>query len=292
MPRVDRKLQPSPDCKRRGHANDLAGDGFFPKTAPYLIRQPLERDSMRKMPFACLVAICIPALALPQACPSDLPSLLALGSGSCTVSGLGTLSNFRFSVSSTNGGAPWTATDSPLRVSPGFFLAVLGQPSAAGVGSASSTSTYNLASNLLPPTGNAITGASFSLNFSFGAAAPPMAGGTESLCLNGVFSGFPPTGCSGTTRTLTVPTFNPATQTPQNPAAITFSANSADVVVTGTGTGDLITLGGSQTFTITPIAAPTPTPTSNPSPTPALLLVLIVLGSAGLYLARPRSSRG
>lgn len=213
----------------------------------------------------CLVAACGPAFALPAACPSSVASLIALGAGSCTVSGLGTLSNFRFSVSSTNGGTPFNTTTSSLGLSPGFFLAVFGEP-AGGVGSATSTSTYNLAFNLVPPTGYTITGASFSFNYSFGSSAAPTLGGFESLCLNGVFTGFPPTSCSGTTQTLTVPTFNPATQTPQNPAAITFSANSADELVTGTGSGGLVTVGGGQLFTITPNATPTPTPTPGAEP--------------------------
>jgi len=237
---------------------------------------------MRKMRVLCLAAIRIPAFALPPACSQNTVSgLLAIGAGSCTVAGLGTLSNFRFSVSSANGASPWTASLSSVGVSPGFFTAVLGQATASGIGSAISTSTYNLAFNLVPPSGNTITGASFSFGYSFGALAASSLGGSETLCLNGVFTGFPPASCSGTTQTLTVPAFNPQTQNPQNPAAITFSATSADVLVTGTGSGDVITLGGSQLFTITPIVVSTPSPTPAP---PSLLLGLTGLGCIGLYM--------
>jgi hypothetical protein len=239
---------------------------------------------MRKMQVLCLATICIPAFALPPACPqTTLTSLVAIGAGSCTVAGLGTLSNFRFSVSSANGASPWTASLSSVGASPGFFTAVLGQPTASGIGSASSTSTYNLAFDLVPPSGNTITGASFSFGYSSSALATSTLGGSETLCLNGVFTGFPPTGCTGTTQTLTVPVFNPQTQSPLNPAAITFSATSADVLVTGTGSGDIITMGGGQIFTITP--TPTPTPTPSPTPAPAsLLLALTGLGFLSLYV--------
>jgi hypothetical protein len=236
---------------------------------------------VRALRFVLLAATCIPAFALPPTCPATLPSLLALGTGSCTVAGLGTLSNFRFSVSSTNGGSPWTAAVSSLGASPGFFTAVMGQPTASGIGSATSSSTFNLAFDLVPPSGNTITGASFSFGYSSGALATPTIGGSEILCLNGAFTGLPPTGCTGTMQTLTVPTFNPQSQSPQNPAAITFSATSADVFVTGTGTGDVITIGGGQLFTITPLATPPP-----PTPAPAsLLLALTGLGCGSLYLA-------
>jgi hypothetical protein len=244
--------------------------------------QFLRGDLVRKLRFVLLAATCIPAFALPQACPTTLPSLLALGAGSCTVAGLGTLSNFRFSVSSTNGGSPWTAALSSLGASPGFFTVVMGQPTASGVGSATSSSTYNLAFDLVPPSGNTITGANFSFGYSSGALATPAIGGSEILCLNGVFTAFPPTGCSGTMQTLTVPTFNPQTQNPQNPAAITFSATSADVFVTGTGTGDVISIGGGQLFTITPLVTPTPSPTPAPA---SLLLALTGMGCGTLYLA-------
>jgi hypothetical protein len=249
---------------------------------------------MRKILLVSLAATCIPAFALPQTCPSTLPSLLALGTGSCTVAGLGTLSNFRFSVSSTNGGSPWTAALSSIGASSGFFTAVMGQPAASGIGSAISTSTYNLAFNLVAPSGNTITGASFSFGYSSGALVTSTIGGSETLCPNGLFTGFPPTACSGTTQTLTVPTFNPQTQSPQNPAAITFSATSADVLVTGTGSGDVISFGGGQLFTITPIATPTPTPTPPPAATPAppsLLLALTGLGCVGVYLTWRKARR-
>jgi hypothetical protein len=248
---------------------------------------------MRKMQLLCLAAISIPAFAITPTCPSTLASLLAIGTGSCTVSGLGTLSNFRFSVSSTNGGSPWSTTVSALGASAGFFIATLGQPTASGVGSAISSSTYNLAFNLVPPSGNTITGASFSFGYSSGALATPTIGGAETLCLNGVFTAFPATGCTGTTQTLTVPTFNAQSQIPQNPAAITFSANSADVLVTGTGTGDALTMGGSQLFTITPNATPTPTPppAATPAP-PSLLLALTGLTCVGLFWAWRNQVRG
>jgi hypothetical protein len=59
---------------------------------------------MRKMRLLHLAAICIPAFAQPPACPTTVEGLIALGTGSCFVPGLGTLSNFRASFSGTNGG--------------------------------------------------------------------------------------------------------------------------------------------------------------------------------------------
>jgi uncharacterized protein (TIGR03437 family) len=199
----------------------------------------------------CLAALCAPVFAQPT-CPSSLAGMIALGTGSCTVSGLGTVSNFRFSTSTTNGGASWNTASSSSGLGPGYVILAFGTGSAAGVGPSDSTSTFNLAFNLVPPAGNTLTGASYSLGYSFGVSPAPSFSGAESLCLNGVFTGFPPTSCSGATQTLTVPLVQISNAAPQNPAPITFSASSADVFITGTGSGDLVSLGPNASFTLTP----------------------------------------
>ena len=139
----------------------------------------------------CLAALCAPVFAQPP-CPSSLAGMIALGTGSCTVSGLGTVSNFRFSTSTTNGGASWNTASSSSGLGPGYVILAFGTGSAAGVGPSDSTSTFNLAFNLVPPAGNTLTGASYSLGYSFGASPAPSFSGAESLCLNGVFTGFRP----------------------------------------------------------------------------------------------------
>ena len=202
----------------------------------------------------CLALICATALAEAQPCPSTFSGWVNVGTGSCAVPGLGTISNVRFSTSGANGGVVPTMAELSIFAGAAAvlgpeegFLFVPGSewiveslqlPGLVVVGPAGSTSTLNFAYKLTPEAGFTITGAGDIVGggfYGFQGEAGSV-GCSLSLCLNGNFTGFPPVSCSGTTVNVNAPTLNSFSGV--SPAAsATFSATSMDVFVSAVGSG-------------------------------------------------------
>ncbi|MGB7760838.1 MAG: hypothetical protein WBL61_13475 [Bryobacteraceae bacterium] len=215
----------------------------------------------------CLASIGTGALAQTQPCPPTFAGWVSVGTGSCAVPGMGTASNIRFSGTDTNGSpiptiAEMSIITGPMRILDVDYGAVpmpgtqgivefWALPSLETVGSG--TSTLNFAYKLTLDAGFTITGGSIIVpwgSYGVGGGAGSV-GGSLSLCLNGNFTGFPPTSCSGTTQNIVFPTANfPPFQTPPADSATFSSATSIDVFVSATGSGDVTSFWPQQGFTI------------------------------------------
>ncbi len=223
-----------------------------------------------------LLAIYAAPFAKAQPCPTGIYSTFDFfgAYGSCTLPfGLGTISNIRFIPSF----GPTHVIPGAITVSNSYpqllFSFGTGQPNPTDTG------TFSMAYTLTLPAGSTANFAGLGVNMvSLGTSLT----GVGSFCLNGVFTGLPPTSCSGTA--VNVTSFG----SPSGPTSGTVSfpaATSVDVFESVTAQPGIETLNPTfnefQGFTIN--ASPTPSPTPAPS---SLLLALAGLACVGLYLVR------
>ena len=188
----------------------------------------------------CVVSICAASLAEAQPCPATFAGWANIGTGSCAVPGLGTVSNVRFSGSATGGGPiptiPLMTIDAAATEIDQYFTLAPNQV-IGGI------STFNFGYKITPDAGLTITSASIFVGFLYlepgGSPVPGSVGGSMALCLNGSFTGFPPTSCSGTPLNVNAPTIDLPDTIQYQPGSATFSATSMDVIVTATGSGSV-----------------------------------------------------
>jgi uncharacterized protein (TIGR03437 family) len=199
----------------------------------------------------CLVSICLAALAEAQPCPATFAGWVNIGAGSCAIPGLGTISNVRFSGLASGGGPiptiPLMTIDAAATEIDQYFTLAPNQV-IGGI------STFNFGYKITPDAGLTITSASIFVGFLYlepgGSAVPGSVGGSLALCLNGSFTGFPPTSCSGTTLNVNAPTINLPDTIQYQPGSATFSATSMDVIVTATGSGSVGQVFPDERFTV------------------------------------------
>jgi uncharacterized protein (TIGR03437 family) len=201
----------------------------------------------------CLASICCTALAEAQPCPATFAGWVNIGTGSCAIPGLGTISNVRFSGLASGGPIPtipemliYTDTKS---ITEDFRL-----PNGTLIGQGN-TSTFTFGYKLTLDAGLTMTGASIFVGWVYvepgGAAVPGSVAGSLALCLNGDFTGVPPTSCSGTTVNVNAPTLNLPSTSQSSFGSATFSATtSMDVIVTATGAGSIAEFYPQETFTL------------------------------------------
>ena len=190
-----------------------------------------------------VLASCAVGLAQAQPCPATFAGWVGIGTGSCVVPGLGTISNVRFSISGAS------STQMSVYAGQAALSEGYGAPNAITLeldannygtgGTFGSTAGFSFACRFTPEPGVTTTGLSLLVGQgAYGSpAGPTSVAESVSVCLNGTFTGFPPTACSGTTQNIDVPAFDPWNSFP-NPAALTFSATSMDVYVSATGSGE------------------------------------------------------
>jgi hypothetical protein len=201
----------------------------------------------------CLASICCAALA-EAPCPATFAGWVNIGNGSCAIPGLGTISNVRFSGSATGGGPIPTIPEMTIDVEPASIFETFALPGQDVIGQGN-TSTFNFGYKLTLDAGLTITGANIFVGFVYvepgGAAVPGSVGGLMSLCLNGDFTGFPATSCSGAMLNVNAPTVNLALTEGGAGGSATFSAStSVDVITTATGSGSVAAVYPVETFTL------------------------------------------
>jgi len=201
----------------------------------------------------CLASICCTALA-EAPCPATFAGWVNIGNGSCAIPGLGTISNVRFSGSATGGGPIPTIPEMTIDVEPASIFETFALPGQDVIGQGN-TSTFNFGYKLTLDAGLTITGANIFVGFVYvepgGAAVPGSVGGLMSLCLNGDFTGFPATSCSGAMLNVNAPTVNLALTEGGAGGSATFSAStSVDVITTATGSGSVAAVYPVETFTL------------------------------------------
>jgi hypothetical protein len=211
--------------------------------------------------------------------PNNMNTYIALAAGSCSISNGGTISNIRYSATTT-GSAPIPSTSL-------MGVVGVGTSSLEGVGvivnlqppvDASSSVTINFAYTITAPSGLNLTQNNFNNSLDF-QSGPVTA--TESLCVGGTFTGFPPSACTGTLINRPGITSPPAGQSSNLNIG---PAKSVDVLVTLFFNPFTAYDQSFQDFVLNASSLPPP---ATPVP-PSLLLTLTGVAGAGLYETRRR----
>lgn len=110
----------------------------------------------------CLASICVAALAEAQPCPATFAGWVNIGTGSCVIPGLGTISNVRFSISGAS------STQMSIYAGQAALAEGYGAPDAITPeldannygkgGTFGSTAGFNLAYEFTPEPGVTVTG--------------------------------------------------------------------------------------------------------------------------------------
>jgi len=231
------------------------------------------------------------AIAYGAACPTDGIITEWLAVTTCT-SSIGTISNFRFLGTSTNGGlVPSTANVNGVYAGLGgqsAFQLVFSVPGSNGIGGTTATSTVNFAFTLTPIA--AYNNVAITPNWGDDNGGDPGSiQGAVLVCLNGTFTSLPGSCSSGSSPGVSTPVY-PIPALPASPTSVTFTApTSMDVFVTETGTGTGVAqLYPNIVFSI--VAVTPPAPPATPAP-PSLLLAIAGIGMAIAYLSWRKVAR-
>lgn len=247
-----------------------------------------------RMKVLLVLALSVGEFASGAACPITVSDWIALGTGSCTTPGGGTISNFRLNVTTT--GTP-TALGQPVlfqnTVDFNIFYSNRLSINLANPVPDLSSLTVNWAYRISGPPGTLVN-AGQQLGTVNGNSTPLTGPLTGQVCAGGTFSTIPPGSCSGTLVTL-APSTVTSGSLPLVPFTFLTRPLSADVFAT-------FTVGPHASFVdvlqsinfFDPSSVPQIPATPAP---PAVLLTLVGLGIIGAYsmlqrrFARAKDSR-